>query len=662
MTIIATGCSQVSRQPHTNDFAWQVDTFDDIKVLQYKVNGFDSLTIDQKKLIYYLSQAAIAGRDILFDQNFRYNLPIRRTLEAIYTGYNGERSGAEWEAFETYLKKVWFANGIHHHYSNDKFIPGFTTEYFDTLLNGTKIPEGMPLDTLKSIIFDANLYVKKVNQREGVDMVAESACNFYSGVTQQEVEQYYDAMADPNDREPISYGLNTQLVKDNSGKITERVWKVDGMYGKALEQIVFWIEKAATVAENDHQRRTILALAEYYKTGDLRQFDVYNVLWVKDTVSQVDFVNGFIENYGDPMGYKATWESHVNFKDIEATKRTELISENAQWFEDHSPVDPRYKKAVVKGVSAKVITAAMVGGDCYPATPLGINLPNADWIRRDHGSKSVTIANISEAYDRSSVGSGFAEEFISDPVERERREKFLPLAGNLHTDLHECLGHGSGQLAPSTKGDELKNYGSPLEEARADLFALYYIADPKMVELGIIPSVEVAWAEYYQTILNGMMTQLTRIELGKTVEQAHMRNRKLIAEWAMELGAEDHVIEVVVDNGKRYIRINDYEKLRGIFGTMLAEIQRVKSEGDFASGRELIEKYGVRIDPELHKEVRARYDALGIAPYSGFVNPRYVPVYGGDGDIKDVLIEYPANYVEQMLEYSRDHSFLPNEN
>lgn len=661
MAILAVGCSGEKQPQKNTDFAWQVDTFDDIKVLQYKVNGFDSLSTSQKELVYYLSQAALVGRDILFDQNFKHNLPIRRTLEAIYTTYTGDKTTEEFKAFEKYLKKVWFANGIHHHYSNDKFTPEFSAEYFDALVAASTLPADVEIDILKPIIFDPTLYAKKVNQNDGVDMVVESACNFYDGVTQKEVEEYYASIADPKDSQPISYGLNTQVVKEN-GRIVERVWKVDGMYGKAIAQAIFWLEKAANVAENDHQRKTILALVDYYKSGDLRQFDAYNVLWVQDTVSQVDFVNGFIENYGDPMGYKATWESHVNFKDIEATKRTEVISANAQWFEDNSPVEPKYKKPVVKGVSAKVITAAMIGGDCYPATPLGINLPNADWIRRDYGSKSVTITNISQAYDQSSTGSGFAEEFVIDPLERERRTKYLPMAGNLHTDLHECLGHGSGQLAPGTKGDELKNYGSPLEEARADLFALYYIADPKMVELGIIPSLEVAWAEYYQTILNGMMTQLTRIKPGKTVEQAHMRNRKLVAEWALELGTPDKVIEKVTKDGKTYIKINDYEKLRTIFGQMLAEVQRIKSEGDFERGKELIEKYAVKIDPVLHNEILDRYEALNIAPYSGFVNPKYMPVYDENQKIKDVVIEYPANYVEQMLEYSRDYSFLPNKN
>lgn len=662
MAFSALSCSQNEQKKGTqDDFKWQVDQFDDIKILQYKVNGFDSLSLDQKKLVYYLSQAALAGRDILFDQNFKYNLPIRRTLEAIYTSYDGDKNSEDWKNFEKYTKKVWFANGIHHHYSNDKFTPDFSAEYFDTLVAASKMPEGVAIDTLKEVIFNPSLYAKKVNQDSGVDMVVESACNFYDGVTQQEVEAYYASIADPKDTQPLSYGLNTQVVKEN-GKVTERVWKSGGMYGKAIDQAIYWLEKAATVAENEQQRQTILTLVDFYKTGDLRTFDKYNVLWVKDTVSQVDFVNGFIENYGDPMGYKATWEAHVNFKDIEATKRTGVISDNAQWFEDNSPIEKRFKKPVVKGVSAKVITAAMLGGDCYPATPLGINLPNADWIRRDYGSKSVTITNISEAYDASSAGSGFAEEFIVDKEELDRREKYLPMAGNLHTDLHECLGHGSGQLAPGTKGDELKNYGSPLEEARADLFALYYMADPKMVELGIIPNLEVAKAEYYQAILNGMMTQLTRIQPCKTVEQAHMRCRKLIADWAYELGRDENVIQKNVVDGKTYIKINDYDKLRQIFGQMLAEIQRVKSEGDFAKGKELIETYAVRIDPVLHGEILERYASLGVAPYSGFVNPRYVPVYDENQQIKDIIVEYPANYVEQMLGYSMDYSFLPNKN
>lgn len=661
MAALAVGCAE-SPKPRTEaDFAWQVDTFDDIKVLQYKVNGFDSLTLEQKKLVYYLSQAALAGRDILFDQNFKYNLPIRRTLEAIYTTYTGDKQSEEFKNFEKYLKKVWFANGIHHHYSNDKFTPEFSQEYFYEMVSKSVLPVDVVIEEIVPVIFDESLYAKRLNQEDGTDMVMTSACNFYDGVTQSEVEQFYTAMANPKDNQPISYGLNTKLVKEN-GRITEKVWKVGGMYGPALEQAVFWLEKAASVAENDHQRRTILTLVEYYKTGDLRTFDQYNVLWVEDTLSQVDFVNGFIENYGDPMGYKATWESHVNFKDIEATKRTGIISDNAQWFEDNSPVDPKFKKPVVKGVSAKVITAAMLGGDCYPATPLGVNLPNADWIRRDYGSKSVTITNISQAYDLSSAGSGMAEEFIIDPAERERRAKYLPMAGNLHTDLHECLGHGSGQLAPGTKGDELKNYGSPLEEARADLFALYYMADEKMVELGIIPSLEVAKAEYYQAILNGMMTQLTRIKAGKSVEQAHMRCRKLIAEWALELGTPEKVIDKFTQDGKTYIRINDYDKLRKIFGVMLAEIQRVKSEGDFARGKELIETYAVRIEPGLHDEILERYAALNIAPYSGFVNPRYTPVYDANQEITDIILEYQTNYAEQMLDYSTNYSFLPNIN
>lgn len=649
MAILTAACAQPQKE-----FQWKVDRFDDIQVLQYRVNGFDELSLDQKKLVYYLSQAALAGRDIFTDQNFKYNLAIRNLLETVYTNYRGDKTSSDWLAFEKYLKKVWFANGIHHHYSNDKFTPEFSREFFEAQIANIEGDNSY----LAEIIFNPALFSKKINQESGTDLVASSAVNFYEGVTQEEVEAFYGAMVKESDTQPISYGLNSKVVKDENGNLTEQVWSLNGMYGKAIEQIIYWLEKASAVAENETQLSTIEKLIEYYRTGSLEKWDEYSIVWLADTVSSVDFLNGFIENYNDPLGYKASWEAHVNFKDIEATKRTEVISENAQWFEDNSPIDPRLRKAKVKGVSAKVITAAMLGGDGYPATPLGINLPNADWIRRDHGSKSVTISNISEAYDAAAAGGGFAEEFLIDPVERERRAKYLPMAGNLHTDLHECLGHGSGQLLPTTKGDELKNYGSPLEEARADLFALYYIADPKMVELGIVPSGEVAKAEYYQTILNGMMTQLTRIQEGKNVEQAHMRCRKLIAEWAYELGREDNVIEMVKEKGKSYIKINDYNKLRTIFGTMLAEIQRIKSEGDYLAGKNLIETYAVKIDPVLHKEVLTRYAALGIAPYSGFVNPRYTPVLDSGGEIIDVKIEYPANYTEQMLEYSKNHSFL----
>ena len=646
---------------------WIVDRFDDIKVIRYEVPAFEQLPLEQKVMIYYLAQAAKCGRDILFDQNFRYNLPIRRTLEAVYTNYDGDRSTADFAAFEKYLKKVWFANGIHHHYSNDKFTPEFPQAWFEAAMDAVpadKLPLDFgTVDELKAAIlpamFDPALYASRLDQTAGIDMITASANNYYEGVTQAEVEDFYKKIVDESDPTPISYGLNSKLVKEN-GVVKERVWKKGGMYSAAIEQIVGWLEKAQGVA-NDSQKEIIASLIEYYNTGDLRKFDEYNIRWVRDTVSNVDFVNGFIEDYGDPLGRKASWEANVNFRDEEACKRTEIISENAQWFEDNSPVDPAYKKAVVKGVSAKVITVAMLGGDCYPATPIGINLPNADWIRKEHGSKSVTIDNITYAYAQAALGNGFQEEFVLRADDRRRMKQYGKLADDLHTDLHECLGHGSGQLAPGTKGTELKSYTSTLEEARADLFGLYYVGDPKLVELGLVPSLEVARAGYAHYILNGLMTQLSRIEPGKQVEEAHMRNRKLIAEWCYEQGAPEKVIEWVVENGKRYVVVNDFEKLRALFGQLLREVQRIKSEGDYAAGKALVERYAVQVDPELHAEVLERYAALGIEPYGGFVNPEYELVER-NGEIVDVKISYPANYVEQMLHYAREYSFLPNIN
>ncbi|HPX05103.1 MAG TPA: dihydrofolate reductase [Tenuifilaceae bacterium] len=670
--VVLTGfasCSGTKDKPESAEpFKWQVDQFADLRIIRYQIPGFEELTPKQKELVYYLSEAALCGRDIIFDQNFKYNLAIRRTLEAVANGYSGERSGEQWEQFMEYLKRVWFSNGIHHHYSNDKFIPAFSKEYFAELVKNTPselFPSELGgidalVSTLTPIIFDPAVYAKRVNQSAGVDMVTESANNYYEGVTQKEVEQFYAAMMDPKDNTPISYGLNSKVVKEN-GKVTEKVWKSGGMYGAAIDKIVYWLEKAATVAENEQQRDVILTLIEYYKTGDLNKFDEYNVKWVSDLNSQVDFVNGFIENYGDPLGYKSSWEAVVNFKNIEATKRTEIISANAQWFENHSPIDEQFKKKEVKGVSAKVITVAALGGDCYPTTPIGINLPNADWIRRDHGSKSVTMENITYAYDQSAIGNGFMEEFAWDDKERELNTKHGSLAGNLHTDLHECLGHGSGQLAPGTKGDELKNYGSPLEETRADLFALYYIGDPYMVEIGLIPSLDVAYAEYSNYIRNGIMTQLTRIELGKDIEQAHMRNRAIIANWCYEKGKADNIIEKKMRDGKTFFVINDYAKLRELFGTLLKEVQRIKSTGDFEAGKALVEAYGVKINQDLHKEVLERYAKLKLAPYGGFINPRLVPVMEGD-KIIDVKVEYPDNYVDQMLQYSKEYSFLPTLN
>ncbi len=646
---------------------WVVDRFDDIRVLRYEVPGFEELTLPEKKLVYYLNEAALCGRDILFDQNFRYNLPLRRTLEAIYADYPGDRTTPQWAAFEKYLKKVWFANGVHHHYSNDKFTPEFSEAYFDSLVMVTPA-ESFPQDfgtmvelmtVVKPVMFNPALYHKRLDQTAGQDMLAASSMNYYRGVSQKEAEAFYAAMAVPGDATPVSYGLNSQLVKED-GKLVEKVWRVGGMYSPAIEKIVFWLEKAAEVAE-PHQRETIGALISYYRSGDLKEFDRFNILWVQDTVSRVDFVNGFTETYGDPLGYKASWEGLVNFRNEEATRRTQAISEAAQWFEDHSPVDDRYKKKKVKGVSAKVITAAILGGDCYPATPIGINLPNADWIRKDYGSKSVTIQNITDAYDEAAKGNGFQEEFVLREEDRERMRQYGSLGDNLHTDLHECLGHGSGQLAPGVKGDELKNYGSTLEEARADLFALYYLADPKLVELGVVPSDEVAKAEYAHYVMNGLMTQLTRIKPGKDVEEAHMRNRKLISEWCYEKGRADNVIELVEQNGKTYVVVNDFGKLRALFGDLLREIQRIKSEGDFAAGRDLVETYGVKVDPKLHAEVLERYARLRLEPYAGFINPVYKPVME-NGEIIDIKIEYPTDYPAQMMEYSRNYSFLPSRN
>lgn len=649
------------------DAPWIVDRFDDIKVIRYEVPGFDELPLREKELIYYLVEAAKSGRDILYDQNCRMNLPVRRTLEVVYENYTGDRTAAEWKALEKYLKKVWFANGIHHHYSNDKFRPEFTEGYLLDVIE--TIPEERfgELNALRGdvcrAIFDPTLYPTRLNQTDGEDLLLTSSSNYYSGVNQAEAEAFYAGMAAAagNDPEPISYGLNSQLVKDPAtGALSERTWRVGGMYSPAIERVVYWLEKAESVAEGP-QKENIAALISYYKSGDLKEFDRYNIGWVRDTVSNVDFVNGFIETYGDPLGYKASWEANVNFIDSTACHRTEVISSNAQWFEDHSPVNPAYRKKEVKGVSAKVITVAMLGGDCYPATPIGINLPNADWIRKEHGSKSVTIDNITYAYDRAAHGNGFDEEFVLRAEDRERMDRYGKLADDLHTDLHECLGHGSGQLAPGVTGTELRSYGSTLEEARADLFGLYYLGDPKMVELGLVPSFDVAKAGYANYILNGLMTQLARIEPGKNVEESHMRNRKLIAEWCYERGKADNVIEWVKQDGKTYVVVNDFEKLRSLFGELLCEMQRIKSEGDYEAGRDLVERYGVKVDPTLHAEVRERYAALGIEPYGGFVNPEYELVEQ-DGKIVDVKISYPNNYVEQMLGYSRDYSFLPNVN
>lgn len=663
MGVIAlTSCSEAVKQDAEQP--WIVDRFDDIKVIRYEVPGFENLTLEEKQLVYYLAEAAKCGRDILFDQNFKYNLAIRRTLETIYTG-STVREGDEFVAFEKYLKKVWFANGIHHHYSNDKFKPEFSEAWFREQLAQFINDENRQIedDLLCKILFDETLYASRLNQTAGVDCIAESAGNYYEGVTQAEVEAFYAAMiaADEGNPEPISYGLNSKLMRDAEGNLYEKVWKVGGMYTEALEQIVYWLEKAATVA-NPTQKEIIEALIKYYKSGDLKDFDAYNVLWVKDTASNVDFVNGFIENYGDPLGFKSSWEAVVNFRDVEACKRTEIMAAHAQWFEDNAPINPAYRKKEVKGVSAKVITVAMLGGDCYPATAIGINLPNADWIRKEHGSKSVTIDNITYAYDKAAQGNGFAEEFILREEDRERAKNYGKLGDDLHTDLHECLGHGSGQLAPGTKGNELGTYSSTLEEARADLFALYYLGDEKLVEIGLIPTLDVAWSQYSDYIMNGYMTQLSRIEPGKNVEESHMRNRKLIAEWCYEKGKADNVIEIVKQDGKSYVVVNDFVKLRALFGELLCEVQRIKSEGDYEACKALVETYAVKVDPELHKEVIERNAALNIEPYGGFVNPEYELVLGENGEIVDVKVTYPANYVEQHLNYGKNYSFLPSMN
>ena len=674
MTAIAfTACTgnKTASPEKAQSFSYEVDKFADLQILRYQVPGFESLTLNQKQLLYHLSQAAIMGRDILFDQNCRYNLAVRRTLEAITENYKGDRSSADYKAMEVYLKRVWFSNGIHHHYGEEKFVPGFSEEFFVSAVKGldpnaVPVRDGQTVDQflaeLVPVIFDPSVLSKRTVQSGDQDLILASANNYYGGgITQHEVEAFYDKMKDPKDETPISYGLNSRLVKED-GKIVEKVWKVGGLYTQAIEKIVAELQLAVPFAENENQKKVIETLISYYKTGDLKEFDAYAVLWVKDTVSEVDFINGFTETYGDPLGMKASWESTVNFVNKEATKRTIVISNNAQWFEDNSPVDSRFKKKEVKGVSAKVITVAMLGGDCYPATPIGINLPNADWIRKDHGSKSVTIENITEAYDKASQGSGFNEEFVWSDKEREAIKTYGFLTDNLHTDLHECLGHGSGQLLPGVASDALKAYSSTLEETRADLFGLYYIADPKLVELGLVPDAEAYKAEYYKFVMNGLMSQLVRIELGKSVEEAHMRNRQLIAKWAFEQGKADNVIELKKKEGKTYVVVNDYAKLRELFGKLLAEVQRIKSEGDFAAGKKLVEDYAVKVDPELHAEVLKRYAALNLAPYKGFVNPVMKPVKNEKGEVTDVTLDYTEGYTQQMMRYGKEYSFLPTYN
>ena len=636
------------------DFKYLVDEFADLKIMRYQVPGWDALTLQQKEYVYHLAEAAKYGRDIIWMQNCRYNLEVRKAIENILENYKGDRTSEDWTKFETYAKRVFFSNGIHHHYAEDKFFPECPQEYFQELMTavGTEDPE------LLRVIYDPAVYPARKDMH-AEDIVAASAVNFYENVTREEVEALYAAMADPNDKTPVSYGLNSRVVKGADGVVREEVYKVGGLYGAALEKICAELEKASAVAENQTQKDYIADLVNYYRTGDLKLWDEYNIRWVNDTLGTVDFVNGFVEDYNDPLGRKATWEGLVNFKDADASRRTELISENAQWFEDNSPVDSRFKKEEVKGVSAKVINVAVLAGDCYPAAPIGINLPNADWIRREHGSKSVTIANLTSAYNMAAQESpkGMLTEFAWSEDEIALEKKYGALTNDLHTDLHECLGHGSGKLLPETSPNALGEFSSTLEETRADLFGLYYLADPKLVELGILPDMEAYKAQYSSYIRNGIFTQFTRVALGKKNMEAHMQNRKLIADWCYEKGKADNVIEKKERDGKTYFVVNDYEALRGLFGELLAEVQRIKSEGDYAAGKALVQKYAVDIDPQLHEEVLERYAALGLKPYGGFLNPDIVPVEK-NGEVVDYEVVYNDSYLDQMLEYGRRYSTL----
>lgn len=637
-------------------FRYLADEFADLKIIRYKIPGWENLSFEQKQYIYHLSEAAKVGRDIFWDQNFKYGLKIRKVLEKIFDQYKGEKESDEYKEFLVYAKRVFFSNGIHHHYAEEKFLPGCSKEYFSKLMEQSGQQE--LTDVIIPMLYDPQLFPHRKNTTGTGDLLLESSVNFYEGVSRAEAEAFYAKMEDPKDSQPISYGLNSRLVK-RDGKVYEETYKADGLYGPAIEQIIHHLQKAAEHAENDKQREYISLLVEYYKTGDLRTWDLYNVAWVKDTESPIDFINGFIETYNDPLGMKATWEAVVNFKDQEASKRTDIISSNAQWFEDNSPIDPQFKKKEVKGVSAKVITVAQLGGDCHPTSPLGINLPNADWIRKEHGSKSVTIANISEAYDKAAEESpkSLTKEFSWNQEEIDLLRTYGSLTNNIHTDLHECLGHGSGQLMDGTPSNALKEFSSPLEEARADIFALYYMADPKMLELGILPDAEAYKAAYLSYIRNGLFTQFVRIDLGKTVTQAHMQGRKLIAEWCYEKGKEENVIERVTKEGKTYFVINDYVKLRALFADLLRELQRIKSQGDYAAGKNLIETYSINIDPSLHKELKERYASLELKPYGGFINPDIIPVEK-DGKVIDYKVEYPEDFLGQMLEYGKKYSFL----
>ena len=659
------------------------ERFADIQMLRYELKGFEDLSLNQKLYIYCLSKATLMGRDITFDQQGKYNLRIRKTLEAIFQHYQANRESEEFQAFVVYLKRVWFASGIHHHYGCEKFVPGFSEEYFYHLVEGIaddKLPlkkgeskEDL-LDELVPVIFDPTIQPKRVNQTDGEDLVLTSACNFYEDVTQEEVERFYAKMKDADDPTPPSYGLNSKLTKRN-GEMVELTWKEDGLYGAAIKEIVAWLLRAQKFAENEGQKHIIDLLVKYYRTGDLADFDRYSIAWVQQHEGLVDFINGFIEVYGDPLGLKGTWEGIVEYKDLEATKRTQTISQNAQWFEDHSPVDPRFRKPEVKGVTANVICAAMLGGEEYPASAIGINLPNANWIRQEHGSKSVTIGNLTDAYNKAAQGNGFRDEFVIDQPTIDLINQYGDITDDLHTDLHECLGHGSGQLLPGTDADALKAYGNTIEEARADLFGLYYVADHKLVELGLTPNDEAYKAQYYGYLMNGLLTQTIRIKEGDKIEEAHMRNRALIAWWTLEHaeGAVELVTEEVsyasaedalkdaegnVVTTRTYVKVNDYGKLRHLFGELLAEIQRIKSEGDYEAARQLVEKYAVNIDPDLHREILARYKKLYLAPYKGFINPKMDLVFDEQNDVKDVVVSYEEGYAEQMLRYSEEYGTL----
>jgi len=655
--LFANSCQNGSKGVQEEPFKYLADEFADIKIIRYQIPGWDSLTIQQKEYIYHLSEAAKSGRDILWDQNFKYGLKIRKVLETILDNYQGDKNSEEYANFLVYAKRVFFSNGIHHHYAEDKILPGCSQEFFKGLMAQSG-QDSLAVEILP-IIYGPSLYPQRKNITNKGDLLLASAVNFYDGVSKKEAESFYAKMENPNDLQPVSYGLNSKLVKKD-GKIQEDVYKVGGLYGPAIEKIIYHLEKAAVVAENDFQRKYIALLIEYYKTGDLKTWDAYNIAWVEETGSKIDFINGFIENYNDPLGMKATWEAMVNIKDVEASKRTQIISKNAQWFEDNSPVDPQYKKKEVKGVSAKVISAVQLGGDCYPVSPLGINLPNADWIRKEYGSKSVTVANITEAYAKAAEESpkSMITEFSWDEAEIAQIKEYGTLTENLHTDLHECLGHGSGQLRKGTSSNALKDFSSTLEESRADLFALYYLADPKLVELGIIPNSDAYKAEYISYIRNGIFTQLVRIDLGKTVTQAHMQGRKMISEWCYGKGKAENVIEKKVRDGKTYFVINDYQKLRILFGELLKELQRIKSEGDYEAGKNLVTTYGINIDPVLHKELKERYAALNLKPYGGFINPDITPVEK-DGKVIDYKVEYPTDFLQQMRDYGKKYSFLP---